>query len=83
MLELQFFVDGIFADVLEDRVPPRHCIVVLLTHVPLLAQWGESFSKHLWFAIVIVLWLKWAGYLAEAGLNLLAQISDRIIPFGV
>ena len=32
----------------------------------------------LWF-----FWLKWAGYLAEAGLNLLAQISDRISPFGV
>ena len=46
-------------------------------------QWGESFSKHLWFAIVIVFWLKWAGYLAVAGLNLLAQISDRISPFGV
>ena len=48
------------------------------------AQLGESFSKHLWFAIVIVFfWLKWAGYLAVAGLNLLAQISDRISPFGV
>ena len=53
MLELQFFVDGIFADVLEDRGPPRHRIVVLHTHVPRLARWGESFSKHLWFAIVI------------------------------
>ena len=28
-------------------------------------------------------WLKFAGYLAIAGLNLLAQISDRISPFGV
>ena len=44
----------------------------------------ESFSKYLWFAFVIVLfWLKWAGYLAGAGLNLLAQIFDRISPFGV
>ena len=48
-----------------------------------LPQWGESFSKHLWFANVNVFWLKWAGYLAVAGLNLLAQISDRISPFGV
>ena len=24
--------------------------------------WEESFSKQLWFAIVIVFWLKWAGY---------------------
>ena len=31
-------------------------------------------------AIVIVVWLKWAGYLAVAGLNLLAQRSDRISP---
>ena len=29
-------------------------------------------------AIVILFWLKWAGYLAVAGLNLLAQLSDRI-----
>ena len=28
-------------------------------------------------------WLKWAGYLAVAGLNLLAHISDRISPYGV
>ena len=46
-------------------------------------QWKESFSKHLWFAFVVVFWLKWAGYLAVAGLNLLAQISDRISPSGV
>ena len=51
---------------------------------PTHAQWEESLSKHLWFAIVIVFfWLKWAGYLAVAGLNLLVQISDRISPFGV
>ena len=31
-------------------------------------------------AIVIVFWLKWAGYLSVEGLNLLAQISDRISP---
>ena len=34
-------------------------------------------------AIVILFWLKWAGYLAMAGLNLLAQLSDRISPSGV
>ena len=28
-------------------------------------------------AIVILFWLKWAGYLAVAGLNLLAQLSDK------
>ena len=33
--------------------------------------------------IVILFWLKWAGYLAVAGLNPLAQLSDRISPYGV
>ena len=33
--------------------------------------------------LFLFFWLKWAGYLAEAGLNLLAQISGRISPFGV
>ena len=33
--------------------------------------------------LLLFFWLKWAGYLAVAGLNLLAQISDRISPFGV
>ena len=28
-------------------------------------------------------WLKWVGYLAVTGLNLLAQISDRISPGSV
>ena len=46
-------------------------------------QWKESFSKHLWFAFVVVFLAEWAGYLAVAGLNLLAQISDRISPYGV
>ena len=48
-----------------------------------LAQWIESFSKHLWVAFVVVFLAEWAGYLAVAGLNLLAQISDRISPSGV
>ena len=45
------------------------------------AQWGDSFCKQTsvancyWFV-----WLKWAGYLAVAGQNLLTQISDRISP---
>ena len=46
-------------------------------------QWGESFSKHLWFAIVIVFLAEMGRILAVAGLNLLAQISDRISPFDV
>ena len=47
------------------------------------AQWEESFFPKTSVAIVILFWLKWAGYLAMAGLNLLAQISDRISPYGV
>jgi len=31
-------------------------------------------------AIAIVFWMKWAGYLAVASLNLLAEISDNISP---
>ena len=42
------------------------------------AQWEESFFPKTSVAIVILFWLKWAGYLAVAGLNLLAQLSDRI-----
>ena len=40
-----------------------------------MAQWGESFFKHLCFVIIIVFWLKWAGYLAVAGMNLLPLIQ--------
>ena len=29
----------------------------------------------------IVFWLKWAGYLAVIGLNLLSQLTDRIHHF--
>ena len=48
-----------------------------------MSQWEESFFSKTPVAIVILFWLKWAGYLAMAGLNLLAQISDRISPYGV
>ena len=44
---------------------------------------GKSLFLQTSVVIVIGFWLKWAGYLAVAGLNLLAQISDRISPFGV
>ena len=47
------------------------------------AQWEESFFPKTSVAIVILFWLKWAGYLAMAALNLLAQLSDRISPYGV
>ena len=39
--------------------------------------------KNCGLPLLLFFWLKWAGYLAVAGLNLLAQISDRISPFGV
>ena len=44
---------------------------------------GRVFFPKTSVAIVILFWLKWAGYLAVAGLNLLAQLSDRISPYGV
>ena len=52
----------------------------LITQV---AQWEESFFPKTSVTIVILFWLKWAGYLAVAGLNLLAQLSDRRSPYGV
>ena len=47
------------------------------------AQWEESFFPKTSVAIVILFWLKWAGYVAVAGLNLLAQLPDRRSPYGV
>ena len=44
---------------------------------------GRVFFPKTSVTIVILFWLKWAGYLAVAGLNLLAQLSDRISPYGV
>ena len=46
------------------------------------AQWEEYFFPKTSVAIILF-WLKWAEYLAVAGLNLLAQLSDRISPYGV
>ena len=53
-----------------------HCIWLLHSEESLFS------NKHLW-PLLLFFWLKWAGYLAVAGLNLLAQISDSISPFGV
>ena len=33
--------------------------------------------------LLLLFWLKWAGYLALAGLNLLPLISDRVSPGSV
>ena len=72
-----------FLEPLSHHSTPCINTFLIFHFLPCTTQWEESFSKHLWFAIVIVFWLKWAGYLAVAGLNLLAQISDRISPCGV
>ena len=40
------------------------------------------FSKLLW-PLLLFSWLKWARYLAVAGLNLLPLLFDRVSPFGV
>ena len=50
--------------------------------VSIVTQCEESFSKHLCFAVVIALFVKWAGYLTVAGLNLLL-LTDRISPESV
>ena len=45
---------------------------------------GESlFPNICGLPLLLFFRLKWEGYLAVAGLNLPAQISDRISPFGV
>ena len=44
---------------------------------------GESLFFQTSVAIVIVFWVKWARYLAVAGLNLLPLLSNRVSPFGV
>ena len=56
------------------------CVLFVCT-IDVIAQWGQfSFSKPLCSTNVIVFYL---AYLALAGLmNLLAQLSDRIIHFG-
>ena len=46
-------------------------------------QWKESFPNICGLHLLLFFWLKWAGYLAVAGLNLLAQLSDRRSPYGV
>ena len=62
-------------------VLPSELLVLKLPFA--VTQWEESFFPKTSVAIVILFWLKWAGYLAVAGLNLLAQLSDRISPSGV
>jgi len=45
---------------------------------------GESlFPNICGLPLLLFFWLKWAGYPAVEGLNLLAQTSDRTSPFGV
>ena len=62
---------------IEIKNPTKSAFFCVVT------QWEESFFPKTSVAIVILFWLKWAGYLAVAGLNLLAQLSDRISPYGV
>ena len=44
---------------------------------------GKSLFSKTSVAIVVLFWLKWASSLAVAGLNLLAQLSNRRSPSGV
>ena len=57
-------------------------IDIIFTVAPQHSEESLFPNKHL-CPLLLIFWLKWAGYLAVAGLNLLAQISDRISPFGV
>ena len=63
---------------------PREYSSCFCKEVFLLNHSGESlFPNICGLPLLLFFWLKWAGYLAVAGLNLLAQISDRISHFGV
>ena len=55
-----------FASFVPDGVlgPPHLAQLLFGFQIDHTAQWEESFSKHLWFAIVIVFGLKFAGFLA-------------------
>ena len=61
------------------------CKVLKISEVCLMSGYtvGRVFFPKTSVVIVILFWLKWARYLAVAGLNLLAQLSDRRSPFGV
>ena len=58
-------------------------LIAIMMLAPGEAQWEESFFPKTSVAIVILFCLKWAGYLAVEGLNLLSQLSDRRSPYGV
>ena len=66
-----------------DSTDDMFALAVVILMTALLHSEETLFpNKHLW-SLLLFFWLKWAGYLAVAGLNLLAQISDRISPYGV
>ena len=46
-------------------------------------QWRESFFQTSVAIVIVLFWLKWAGYLAMAGLNFLPLLFDRVSPFGM
>jgi len=64
---------------LESRKSYNRHLAVILNYFTV----ERVFSKHLWIAFVVVFLAEMGRYLAVAGLNLLAQISDRISPYGV
>ena len=73
-----YLVIGVyFVSILVIGLVVRHAMQVFHSTV------GRVFFPKTSVAIVILFWLKWAGYLAVAGLNLLVQLSDRISPYGV
>ena len=59
-------------------------LVLTKRAAPVTLHSGKSlFPNICGLPLLLFFWLKWAGCLAVAGLNLLAQISDRISPSGV
>ena len=66
----------------SDKLPNVQIVPDIFLYTNLHSE-ESLFPKNYLWPLLLFFWLKWAGYLAVAGLNLLAQISDRISPFGV
>ena len=58
-------------------------IIILYLKITPVYNGKSLFPNICGLPLLLFFWLKWAGYLAVAGLNLLAQMSDRRSPSGV
>ena len=52
-------------------------------HISQMEHWEKFFFQTCGLPLLLFFWLKWAGYLAVAGLNLPPLLPDRVSPFGL